>query len=1134
MILSQETSIAIKHTTPVLSTMASPSKSKSTKDFAKPKNPSSMVSKRSPLKKEEIEKLAQEQSERQREMDLSSWGFVGSIGTCDQVPVLYSISKEEVIKAMKRDDCMINKWLDTFLRVAPRLGLAVTKDLYIFPFVLPMASHGCKTEREEKKSKLDEVRNFFTGWSQFIEQEEWNESFKSVAMIIKLDACTGTNKEGEKFFAEHFIVLHIHFESHTATFYDSISDFEHPGNPSFNLPAWDKSLILSYAYMHMCKSGESSDGQVWVTEDEELRGKRLPLGKKVNKVKTRVFVKNGSSLYNSKVPVSYGCGENCCMEVLGLLNPDFKNRPAWEDIQRHRAYVISLIIQFMINAGCQLNSTLGVSEEIHRIRLDLCSRLMKVDFGQSFKEIFENVCKSYNGWPASLTCTGCTEALYCVDGESIVVRCCCGHCMHAECYLKFLNELGEDQTKVPGCTEIRCVLSHQHYSDGVLFINCQRECVDACKTRDVGELKSFLLNNIVDSNKYKEKTVGHWVPWEYLKSQEAKTLFEYTHSLCKSKRNSESTPFGSPTKRQRTKKTGGEPFTLTSCGMLPIAAQGLQPTPDVGEKSVIPFGQSALVPSQSNKLLEVSPNKSLKGSKSIPKGGQTAVVPFGKLNSLPLESMELFKEAKPPATRMPAKLAQFDIRNSDVACLQDDTNSIYFVDCLIGKRTIRVETNPYTEVDPDGLNKLLQSVFFPTNAGHFINCPRCNLTFDNIPAFEHHFALTKLLGRCTPSHISSRGIIGPSIIFIPNFVLTFIQKLASASSTLQLRVDDYQMASKLPVLNVHDPGADQRATKEKEDMVLVSEGKLGVSDFFQNAIDRLQSILDSGKETPPCFGLSPFLAYMPYVSIWESLLTGCVDPSVNSSLNKLRQQLISKVGKGNATPSAKNSSAPDLISTPMQASFAKLSTQVPIQNPKVYAQTLPSNWQYDKESQVLLGKFNGDAVGQDERNLAAILGFNDVATVTEGLIQPALPGCAKELINKFLYGYDFPAIVFVSKVEGCQIVTTEETKKIFATSTDYVRYLNKRAALIENAGSLVKAMQLPMNEAGLRLTNTVRHIHVAKEAMYLVDIDLSCGEEMQKKFKDGLGSVMSKMLPSKDWCLTNLVRSFCPVFCCFN
>ena len=166
--------------------------------------------------------------------------------------------------------------------------------------------------------------------------------------------------------------------------------------------------------------------------------------------------------------------------------------------------------------------------------------------------------------------------------------------------------------------------------------------------------------------------------------------------------------------------------------------------------------------------------------------------------------------------------------------------------------------------------------------------------------------------------------------------------------------------------------------------------------------------------------------------------------------------------------------------------------------------------------------------------MAVILGFNDVATVTKGLIQPVLPGCAKELINKFLYGYEFPVIVFVSEVEGCQIVTTEETKKIFVTSTDYVRYLNKRAALIENAGSLVKAMQLPMNEAGLRLTNTTRHIHAAKVALYLVDIDLSCGEEMQKKFKDGLGSVMSKMLPSKDWCLTNLVRSFCPVFCCFN
>ena len=216
----------------------------------------------------------------------------------------------------------------------------------------------------------------------------------------------------------------------------------------------------------------------------------------------------------------------------------------------------------------------------------------------------------------------------------------------------------------------------------------------------------------------------------------------------------------------------------------------------------------------------------------------------------------------------------------------------------------------------------------------------------------------------------------------------------------------------------------------------------------------------------------------------------------------------------------------DLLSSPLGASFSKLSKQVPIQNPKITTKTLPSNWQYNKELQVLLGKFNGDAVGQDEKNLAAILGFNDVATVTEGLIRPKLPRCAKELVKDFLHSIEFPAIFFVSKVDGGQIVTEEEPNKCYVTSEEYVEYLNFRASLIEGAGSLAKAMDLNMSEAGFKLAKCNHDIHAAQVALYLVDIELNLGKEVEKKFKDGLSGVMLKMLPSSSWCLTNAVSSF--------
>lgn len=1081
-----------------------PSKASKKPSSQVPKNALSQAPKKSPSKREKEQKNAKTQLEQQREIDLLSWGFVGSIGSCCQVPVLFSITKEEVTKAMKRDNCMANKWLDSFLRVAPLLGSANSNGVYLFPFVIPMALHASMTKEEGRKQKLKQMASFFGGWSKNIKPEEWSESFNSVAMIINLDAFTGTNNSGKICFEEHYIVLHIHFQSHTATFYDSISDFEHAGNPSFNLEAWDKSLILCFAYMHMCKSIEASDGKVWVTEEEKLRGERLPLGKNKEKLRTRVLVKNGSTLFNSHVPISVGCGEICCMEILGLLDPDFKNGPAWKDVQRHRAYIIAVIIHFMIKDNVTLNS-LGTSEQTHQMRLNLCRQLMQVDFGNTFEDIFENVCKSYCGWPKCLTCKepDCVDALYRIDGDCIVVRCCCGHRMHAECYLKSL----ESETKIPGCSEIQCVKNKQHFSDGFLFIDCKRECVDAIKTWDLNKLKTFLKGAIENDAQTQNLTEGYWGPWNYLKSPEAETLFEYTGSAGKKRSlqnnassadrdaSAESTPFGSPSKKQKQKH---EMVTVIPLGSLPAKT-----LPNDGETSLVPFGQSP------------------QGHKPTLEDGATSV---RKLASLPLESNNILMEAKPPPKRTPAELVPFNVSHSDVAYLQEDPIPGPFVDCSIGKRTVRVETNFNTEGDTKDLNKLLKSLFFPTNAGHFINCPRCNLTFDSIPAFEHHFALTKLFGACSPSRVSSRGIVGPSIIFIPNFVLKFIQKLASTSSTLQLRIDDCQNAAKLPVLNVHDRMAKKRAECKREDMILVSEGKLGVSEFFQNAVDRLQSVLDSGTETPPCFGLSPFLAYMPYLSIWESVLMGCLDSVVHSCLYKLRLRLIAKVEEGTATTSAFTPSAPDLLSTPMQASFAQLSTQVPILNPKTSVQTLPSNWHYDKESQVLLGKFNGDAVGQDARNLAHILGFSNVAIVTEGLVQPTLPGCGMKLMENFLYGYTFSAICFNSEVVEGQIVTTEDTKRIAVTSEEYVKYLKRRAALIQKAGSLAKAMQLAMFEAGVSFSGSGRQIHAARAALYLVDTDLSCGEQLQKQFKDGLSGVMSKMLPSSNWCLTNLVR----------
>ena len=95
---------------------------------------------------------------------------------------------------------------------------------------------------------------------------------------------------------------------------------------------------------------------------------------------------------------------------------------------------------------------------------------------------------------------------------------------------------------------------------------------------------------------------------------------------------------------------------------------------------------------------------------------------------------------------------------------------------------------------------------------------------------------------------------------------------------------------------------------------------------------------------------------------------------------------------------------------------------------------------------------------------------------------------------------------------------------MFVSSDEYVHYLKQRAALIQKEGSLAKAMQSKLDNAICKFGKSERPIHVAKVALYLVDIDLSLGDQLEKGFKDGLSSVMSKMLPSGNWCLTNPVR----------
>ena len=256
----------------------------------------------------------------------------------------------------------------------------------------------------------------------------------------------------------HYILMHINFESYTASFYDSLTPEETPRNSaSFNISAWNKSFIIPCPYKYFTKI--KSKGGYYVTDKINDKGQLVPLENNKNQAYKRVFVQDKTVLFNHCVEISNGCGEICCMHLLQLLTPSIAEEEIWFTYDKHRAHVLSLVVHHLIHNIEIIKNMFGVPEETFEFQRKVIRHLMQVDFGATFEEVFDSVCLCHYGWQSD-TCLVCMDQVYQDTGTDILVRACCGKRYHAQC---FLNEL-ESETEIPLCQSVSC-MDASHKSD---------------------------------------------------------------------------------------------------------------------------------------------------------------------------------------------------------------------------------------------------------------------------------------------------------------------------------------------------------------------------------------------------------------------------------------------------------------------------------------------------------------------------------------------------------------------------------------------------------------------------------------------------------------------------------------------
>ena len=358
---------------------------------------------------------------------------------------------------------------------------------------------------------------------------------------------------------------------------------------------------------------------------------------------------------------------------------------------------------------------------------------------------------------------------------------------------------------------------------------------------------------------------------------------------------------------------------------------------------------------------------------------------------------------------MKQKLAvvdSFPVDDSDVGCSKD--KPIPVVDFSLSSFSFGVEVDLLGNFTVETVRECLENVFLTMEPQPFINCSRCFKLFSNFAAFQQHFSMAQNFSdMCQNLPMTTRKFFGPSVFFIPEFVLDFLFKLRNSIDRTIFFFDNHWEVTYLPALSPHDLGASERAEKKKEDMKLFVEGKMDLSEVLSNIADRFLAVFQSGK-VPHLFHMSPFFAYMPYVwSLWQYTIGCNLSKETNQKLKELAGKIQSSIAH------------PNISRTPGD------SLNITIGGLDGFTYEFLANWTYNEPSQVLIGKFDHDL--KDTGSLSSALRLNHLAVITEGLIcLDNIPKSGPEFVKSYLPKKSLCLIPFKSSVEGGQLVTMEK------------------------------------------------------------------------------------------------------------
>ena len=127
-----------------------------------------------------------------------SGGFFSGFDTFHDNQILYSLIWEKVAKSIKRDQYLVNQFVDFFLQVVPYLPYELKGGVYVFPFLLAMTP----------EDGLSNIRLYIEGHLNIMPDAIRDLGWNLAVLVI--------------WTYEHFRVLHFDFTNHEVTFYDSL------------------------------------------------------------------------------------------------------------------------------------------------------------------------------------------------------------------------------------------------------------------------------------------------------------------------------------------------------------------------------------------------------------------------------------------------------------------------------------------------------------------------------------------------------------------------------------------------------------------------------------------------------------------------------------------------------------------------------------------------------------------------------------------------------------------------------------------------------------------------------------------------------------------------------------------------